>query len=123
MIKVTVTGQDRLAQRLAKLEQDVTKAAAGALKEGAEAVAEAARDRVRAQTDGSGELEDSIRVVPSVDGLSVRVEATAPHASYVEYGTVDQPAQPFLTPAVEENRQAVIDGVRQAVRDAVRGGQ
>lgn len=122
MIKVTVTGQEKLARHLAKLERDIRSGAAKALAEGAEAIAQSARERVAAQTDGTGELEDSIRVVTSSDGLSARVEATAPHAAHVEYGTVDQSAQPFLTPAVEENRDAIVDGVRDAVRDAVRKG-
>lgn len=121
MIRISVTGQDKLARRFAWLESVIRTAAGKALAEGAEQIAEAARDRVAAQTDGTGDLEDSIRVVTSPDGLSARIEATAPHAAHVEFGTVEQPAQPFLTPAVEENRQAVVDGVRDAVRAAVRG--
>ncbi|MFN3232935.1 MAG: HK97-gp10 family putative phage morphogenesis protein [Alphaproteobacteria bacterium] len=120
MIKISVTGEDRLARRLAKLERDIRSGVAKALREGAEVIAESARERVADQTDGTGDLEESIRVVTAPDGLSARVEATAPHAAHVEFGTVDQPAQPFMTPAVEENRQAVVDGVRDAVRNAIK---
>lgn len=49
----------------------------------------------------TGELHDSIS--GNVDGDSVSVGAAAEHAAAVEKGTSKQIAQPYLTPAAEEN--------------------
>ena len=120
MMKVSVTGADALARRLNALEKDIKKAALKGLEAGAERIAEDARARVRASSSDTGELENSIETTVDPRTLTATVEATAPHAAFVEYGTVHQAAQPFMTPALEENRTAVADDVAKAVTEALK---
>jgi HK97 gp10 family phage protein len=61
----------------------------------------------------TGALRASIRVEGTEGSRRRRVVAGAPHARFVEYGTVTNPAQPFMTPAAE-----AID-VRREVRNEV----
>jgi HK97 gp10 family phage protein len=53
----------------------------------------------------TGTLRNSITV--QVSGLSALVEARAPYASFVEYGTVRRPPQPFMVPAAQGAEQAL----------------
>ena len=57
----------------------------------------------------SGELHDSIGLLERSGGGDV--VATAPHAGFVEFGTVNMPPQPFLRPAFRKHRK----GYRQAL--------
>jgi len=50
---------------------------------------------------GSSPLAESIRAEKDPDG-GMRVFTDKSYARYVEFGTVKQPARPFLTPATEE---------------------
>lgn len=50
---------------------------------------------------GNSPLAESIRSVSDPEG-GLRVFTDKPYARYVEFGTVRQPARPFLTPAIEE---------------------
>lgn len=60
----------------------------------------------------TGELRSSISAeVVRTGGLRMRLQATAPHAVYVERGTSDTPAQPFLRPAGLEAAKAVKSGL------------
>lgn len=54
--------------------------------------------RARAPVD-TGTLRNSI--TSQVSGLSALVEAGAPYASFVEYGTVRRPPHPFMVPAAQ----------------------
>lgn len=64
-----------------------------------EDVADDARRNAPVET---GELQDSIH--GEVVGTEGRVSATADHAAYVELGTSEMPAQPYLRPAVYKKR-------------------
>jgi len=46
-------------------------------------------------------LANSINSVVTQEG-DIRVFTDKPYARFVEFGTINQPARPFLTPAVEE---------------------
>lgn len=48
----------------------------------------------------TGRLRDSIRVGSFTSRESVRVDATAPYAGYVELGTRYMDAQPYLRPSL-----------------------
>jgi HK97 gp10 family phage protein len=52
----------------------------------------------------TGALAVSIRVDMTTDGedRAVEILADVPYAGYVEFGTSDTPAQPFLRPALDE---------------------
>lgn len=70
----------------------------------AEQIVAGARSRVYRnlkEPTGNSPLAESIRIENDPDG-SMRIFTDKPYARYVEFGTVKQPARPFLTPAVEE---------------------
>lgn len=46
---------------------------------------------------------------------------TVDYASYVEFGTSKMAAQPFMTPALEENKDIVRDIIKQALMDSING--
>lgn len=80
----------------------------------AEEIVEDAKAVVPVKT---GFLRDSISAQPTGD-LQIEVEAGADYSGHVEYGTVNQPAQPFLTPAVEKARGRLPDLVAEALNKA-----
>jgi HK97 gp10 family phage protein len=51
----------------------------------------------------TGELRDSIEALPAVDGFG-QVRVGTDHWRYVEYGTRNMSAQPFMRPALYQNR-------------------
>lgn len=113
---------------IARIMQRVVPAAVAAITEGAEAVAAEAQTIVPVDT---GELRDSIGVGPvALVGNEVQgsIEATAPYAAYVEFGTGQRgaaspgagagpysdtwpgmTAQPYLRPALDTARPAILD--------------
>lgn len=88
----------------------------------AEAEKVAAQARANAPVD-TGELRDSIQVIdynePGKVGYRVVADARsatgkyhAPYAHMVEFGSVhNQPARPFLFPALAENKDDIVDAV------------
>jgi HK97 gp10 family phage protein len=103
MAAVTFTWNGPAASRhlRARLAPGVRKAA--------ELVAERARKRAPVL---SGRLRASIKVVPTDDPLGFRVVADVPYASFVEFGTSRQPANPFLRRALAESADAIRDAYR-----------
>ena len=66
----------------------------------------------------TGEMRDKIEITkhPRYGSLIGTLEAQAEHSIYVEFGTVDQIAQPFMHPAVEEGRKMF----RRETRDVLK---
>lgn len=62
----------------------------------------------------------SIDVVLSDTRKSVRVVSKAKYSAALEFGTSKMAARPFLRPALLRNRNRLVFGVVQAVRDEVR---
>lgn len=52
----------------------------------------------------TGELVNSIHVV-QLGPKSARIVADAPHAGFVEFGTENMDAQPFMRPALYQKRE------------------
>lgn len=132
-------GMARLRRALDGLAEDVRREVAEeALSAGAQVVAEAARQRVPVRT---GRLRDSIEWVYAVEdgvpaarvGPGARTRASRREGfwgRFVELGTVERqtrggvprgrgPSRPFLRPALEESRDAVIGLVRERLREAI----
>lgn len=83
-----------------------------ALRAAADAAAEEAR---RLAPVDSGELAESIRT--RKHGAGYRVEVTAAHAGFVEFGTEDTRPQPFVRPAFEsQGRMPLRMHFNQALR-------
>ena len=50
------------------------------------------------------------------DHLKVTMESSADYSAFVEYGTVNMEAQPFMTPAFESARKQVNNGLLRVLR-------
>jgi len=99
--------ETRIPEIIKQLEAEAKKA----VDTTGEELAQRAKQRAPVRT---GRLRDSIHY--KGDGV---VAATAPYAAYVEYGTHDAAAHPFMTPATEEERVKFPKRVSDAVRRAV----
>lgn len=79
-----------------------------AVKASADRIAEKARQLAPVDT---GALRGSIEAVSVTTGKSAEVRVGVPYAAYVEYGTYKMAAQPFLSPAVEQEKERFIADV------------
>ena len=103
-----------LRSRLPEIEAEIHPKVLAAAAVGAEAIAEAAKERVPTRT---GRLKESIHVDKRGDQIAVVAGGTdAFYGHMIEFGTTHSPAHPFLIPATEERREAVIAAVRTALR-------
>lgn len=82
------------------LERELRAQVDAELKRAAEAGAEAARRRAPVDT---GKLRDSIQA------NGARFGSDVDYALYVEFGTTDTPAQPYLRPAIDDVAKALKD--------------
>lgn len=127
-----VQGINKLKQKLAKHGVTLEQAVGEAMVEGAARVVQAAR--LLCPSD-SGELRNTIRhsqpklnkrgnlmVVIAAGDESTRVGTAHQFqlARIKEFGTTQQPAQPFLMPAWRLNRSALKADVRKAMRTVIR---
>lgn len=69
----------------------------------------------------TGRLRSSIGWKLDGDGLAADVSARTEYASHVEFGTTNSPAQPFMTPALENVRSGYKDILAKHAR-RVTGG-
>lgn len=81
-----------------------------AVRKGAEAVAENARNICPVDT---GTLKNSIAV--AYEGGRAEISANTDYAAYVEFGTSKMSAQPFLVPSLLGNESAVLDAIAGAL--------
>lgn len=136
MIKV----HDDHARRLAKMHPDLLILALGsALEDGAKDIAEDAAFSIRdGAISGAGhvpslpgqppnadthDLDQSIHVgelIETPGKIETSVIADSEHALYMELGTTRIAERPFMRPAVERQRAAVLDRLRDRFRRAVR---
>lgn len=87
---------------MAALEREIRPQVDRELERAAEAGAEDARRRVPVDT---GRLRDSIKVARTANGA--RYGSDVDYALFVEFGTVDTPAQPFLRPGLDDVAKAL----------------
>ena len=66
----------------------------------------------------TGRLQRSIMTY--LDGNSLVIEAGEDYASYVEYGTVKQDAQPFLQPAILMAQGDILETISESQKDVER---
>lgn len=67
----------------------------------------------------TGALITSIRIEFDGDGLGASVGSDLDYAAYLEFGTMDMPARPFLIPALERSKRAILNIIEQAASAAV----
>lgn len=112
--KVTVVGLPQLDAAL-KMRAVALGAATAAIV--AAEVQSIEADAERGAPRDTGELAGSVNGTAS--GTSGEVEATARHSGFVEFGTSDTPAQPFMGPAANRARTRIPGRVTAALRKAV----
>lgn len=133
-MSMTLEGDEALKKLFRDtLPREARKAVKQGARKGAKVVAESAK--IKAPRE-SGELRRSIKVralkrtrtgklgavVLTGDGF---FKGDQFYAGFIEYGTVNMPAQPFLRPAADENRVIVhrifIESIRQSHQTILRG--
>lgn len=124
-IKATWIGKEQFQRRMRALEPAIQKYVHPALaKSGDELVA--MQKRLVPLGTGEHELRDSIRWDWDPEsGLRILNRAgdeAAYYAPFVEYGTVNTPAQPFFRPAYFTLKQKISRRIKGAVRKAVKTG-
>jgi HK97 gp10 family phage protein len=109
MLKFTVTSPfNRLPELRARLEAaSVDKV----IDEVSEELVQVARGLAPRRT---GALQASIRA-RRTKAMNVVVEATAPHAKWVEFGTRKMPARPFMGPAVDVVKPIFIARMKELI--------
>lgn len=105
-IHLEFDGGRRLARRLEAVTARAETRMLDCLRNAADALAEAAAERVLAQRDPRrplpSRLAESIAVIEEREHARVVVEAAAPYAVFVELGTARMAPEPFLQPAFDE---------------------
>jgi HK97 gp10 family phage protein len=108
---IQATLVSRIPEIIASLPGEVK----DALGEGAEIIAEGARERVPVD---SGALRDAIHIEEVEDGWSVVAgDAQVYYGHLVEGGGAHTPPRPFLTPAAESAWSDVLQIVEDALED------
>jgi len=79
--------------------------------------------RHQASAPGEAPASDTGTLLNSISGTAKMgpngpegvIEARAPYAAYLEYGTRKMLPRPYLTPAIERNRQRFTEALRKAL--------
>jgi HK97 gp10 family phage protein len=116
-MSVTVEGIGRAIADLLKIQAATAAAGKVAEERGAEEVLQAAKAKVPVAT---GRLSDSLRVRREADDVFVGTDVE--YAAFVEFGTHDAPAQPFLRPAADSAKPAFDRQTAVLVFQAIRVG-
>lgn len=118
-VQVKVVGLERIARNMAQLTDEIRDRVSAAIKDEAEQVADIARQACPVKT---GSLKRSIRVEAGELGLTAEIVAggrEAPHAHLVEFGTRRAPEHPYMYPALEQRKEAIVAAVDRAIGDAI----
>ncbi|GIP38641.1 hypothetical protein J31TS4_19210 [Paenibacillus sp. J31TS4] len=114
---VNIVGADEIVARLNKIETESRKAVRSQVRKSANAIRKNARDRVAVK---SGALQKTITAKYSKDQLAAEIGPRSWRAHFIEFGTVHARAKPFMTPSWEEERPRFMDGIKSAVKGALK---
>lgn len=112
--RVEIRGLGEAQRRLRRVPIDLRDAAPLALYGAAALVASVAEGSA---PEDAGDLKAGIGARRTATGAEI--ESQEPHSIHVEYGTADQPAQPFLRPAMDTAGKLSIIGAAKLVKRAV----
>lgn len=115
-VKVTIEGAPELKRLLEQTGHRLTEAVRNAVSEAALACETTAK---RATPVDTGRLRSSIGVTKESGGLAADVGTNVEYAPHVEYGTVNQTAQPFMKPAREKTRREFPETVAKHARRVI----
>jgi HK97 gp10 family phage protein len=116
MIRMRLVGLEATERRLNRFSTEAVKGVRAQVKASAQAIRKGARQRVPKE---SGALAKSIRVRYSRDQLSAEIGVRKWYAHFIEFGTVEHHAVPFLFPAWEGARADYLSGIRHALSEAM----
>lgn len=138
---VKVDGLRQIGENMRKLSADVAgRVARQGVNAGASLIRKAAKAKVRSNPSiDSGSLERAVitkKLPAGQTPLTVEYIVTvrgrgkpynkrgrlidrAPHASKVEFGTVNMPAEPFLRPAFDNQKRAAVDAIADKLRQRI----
>jgi HK97 gp10 family phage protein len=68
----------------------------------------------------TGFLQSTIMQEVDRDNITLTFGATAPYASFVEFGTIRMAARPYLRPAMDAHQQKLLDALVVGVLNAFR---
>lgn len=105
-----------LKSRLPGIAASLQPRVSAAVKEGAERIREAAQERVRVRTEELHHAIHTEHVGPAAYAV-VAGDDDAFYGHMLEFGTAHSPAFPFLVPAVEAEKDTVVDLVHIALGD------
>lgn len=119
-VVIEVRGAQEAARALEALMDALPGACAAGLGEGLAGMLDGARRLCPVET---GDLKTSLsaRSEAVAGGAEGAVSAGAAHAVYVELGTSRMAARPFLLPACQAERGALLAAVARAVRGVIAG--
>lgn len=120
---------NRLRRLLRRLPDDVTVEVRKVISDGSDMILKDAQANAPKRT---GELVRRLKKRVARDGLTARVgllhkrdKKKVFYAHWVEWGTVDTPAKPFLFPAAAANMKVIFfrsqNAIRRALQRAIRG--
>lgn len=112
-----IVGMADLERKLRRLPEVVEAAGARAVKAETEAVRD---DMKRGAPRDTGELQESMQAEFDAKKIVGRAVATARHASFVEHGTEDTPAQPFAEPAAVRARRRFPERIKAEIKEELR---
>lgn len=115
-LKVEIVGMDEVIAKLNKMDVESRVAVRKQVRKSANAIRKGARDRVPVDT---GRLQKSIRARYSKDGLTAEIAPRMWHAHFIEFGTVNQPATPYMGPAWEQERPNFVAGIKKGIKDSI----
>jgi HK97 gp10 family phage protein len=119
-VSMKITGAEDVLKAFNKFDTESRIRLRAVVKKNATSIRKAIQ--ARAPVD-SGNLKKSIGAKYDKDQLGADVGPKRPlgsHAHLLEFGTVKMPAKPFITPAVEEQRNGYLEDIRDAVKGAVK---
>lgn len=67
----------------------------------------------------TGFLASNINLIVDGDGLGASIESQAKYSAFLEFGTRDMRARPFLQPALEKGRRKYKQMFAKAVKDGI----
>jgi len=125
-INVYMEGMEDILGDLRKAEREARHVAVNVLREQAKTVRDDARTRVPVDT---GALQRSIRYSVSKKNVAASIHAGGKkvngtdtfYAQFIEFGTKNKPARPFLYPAGRAHENETRSKLMQVLYDLVRG--
>jgi HK97 gp10 family phage protein len=67
----------------------------------------------------TGFLASNIHLIVDGDGMGASVESRAKYSAFLEFGTRDMMARPFMQPALEKGRRKYREMFKKAVMDGI----